>query len=619
MANKIEVQLDLDDKTYRADLAKTEGQSKKAGKSIGSNIEKTVKGSFRNVFGSLNSSILTLGAGFAAALGGRAILQASQRQQDAVQGLNQALKSAGTFSAEASQSLQDFAAEMERTTVVGDEAVLEQLALARAFSRSNDEAAELTKAAIELSAATGIEVESAVRNLGKSFSGLLGELGELLPATRNLTQEQLKNGEALDFVLQRFGGSAAAQTKTFSGAITQLGNAFGTLLEKLGDTFTESATLRGIVSEIGVIFNELAGTIGKANVSGQFDDIVMSVLQVGAAITNVFGAPLEIAFNVLKIFFNNIRLTVQTFLVGISTATAKVVSLFAPDSDLAQSLNAFKESSRSVFGDIVDDQKEAFANLGDTSATSSLDGIIERLQNAAIQARNFKSALKPEGDQAPAGGEGNTGLLAEFEMGNLETLGFAFENFSKGISDNAEKMAANSKKAFQQIGASAISGLANSAGGAFAAFGQAIATGQDAIGAFLDSLLASFGQAAIQLGTQFILQGTAYLFAGLPNGGALIGAGAALAAFGGILSSLGGGGGAPATAGAGGGSVGAGPGGPIPVDNTQDQFPDPEDRINQGPRIAVNVQGNVLNQREFGLELIDILNNSFEADGAALA
>lgn len=612
MSNEIEVRLVLDDGTYKKAILKAEDQSEKSGKKIGKNL-KTGTDAFGRGLTSLKGAILSAGAAFVAAFGARAAIQASIRQQDAVQGLNQALRSAGTFSVEASNKIQAFAAEIEKTTTVSDEAALEQLALARAFSRSNDEAVELTRAAIELSAATGIEVESAVRNLGKSFSGLLGELGELLPATRNLTQEQLKSGEALNFVLQRFGGSAAAQVKTFSGAITQLQNTFGTLLEQIGDTVTKSAALRGVFQVVSEALNTITGSVEGANLSAQFDQLIIRILGVGEAINTVFGVPLEIAFNSVKMAVNGIKLAFQTLIAGVANGASKVVSFFAPSSELAKGLQVFKESSAEVFRSFEDNAIDSVLAVGDTSITEGFDSIIVKMKEAAQQAVNTGDSFTEMKKKAKF----NETEIADTQT-SFEVLQESMQSFKSGFVGQLNELQNNGKKAFQQLGASAVSGLANTAGSAFAAFGKAVAEGNNAIDAFLNALLASFGQAAIQMGTNFILQGIAYQFAGLPNGAALIGAGAALAAFGGVLSSLGGGGG-EATAGAGGGSVGAGPGGPIPVEGGQDQFPDPEDRINQGPSIAVNVQGNVVNQKEFGLELVDILNQTFEGRGASLA
>lgn len=179
-------------------------------------------------------------AGRAIVNGLGAVTEAAAIQEEAVQKLNTALKLSGDFSKAASDDLQDFASALQQTSTVGDEAVLEQLALAKSFGTTNEQAKELVAAAVDLSAATGISLDSAVKNLGKTLGGLTGELGESVPALRELTAEQLKAGEAIDFVTQRFGGAAQALTQTFSGATQQASNSFGDFQEVLGSFITEN-------------------------------------------------------------------------------------------------------------------------------------------------------------------------------------------------------------------------------------------------------------------------------------------------------------------------------------------------------------------------------------------
>ncbi len=116
-------------------------------------------------------------AGFVAVLAARGISSAvgelislAAQQEVAVNKLNTALRLAGDFSDDASKDLQAFASQLQATSTIGDETTLEMLALAKSFGVSNEGAKELVQSAAELSEATGISLESAVKNLGKTFS-----------------------------------------------------------------------------------------------------------------------------------------------------------------------------------------------------------------------------------------------------------------------------------------------------------------------------------------------------------------------------------------------------------------------------------------------------------------
>lgn len=177
-------------------------------------------------------------------------VNAAAKQEEAINKLNTSLALAGTYSFEASQGIQDFARGIQETTTVSDEAVLGLVALSRNFTKTNNEAQRLTEAAIELSAATGLSLEGSVKNLGKSFGGLTGELGESLPIIKTLTVEQLKAGAAVDLILSRFGGAAAGQVDTFNGAVAQLSNTFNGFKETIGSFFTNNPAVIAGIQEI---------------------------------------------------------------------------------------------------------------------------------------------------------------------------------------------------------------------------------------------------------------------------------------------------------------------------------------------------------------------------------
>jgi polyhydroxyalkanoate synthesis regulator phasin len=203
-------------------------------------------------------------------------------------------------------------------------------------------------------------------------------------------------------------------------------------------------------------------------------------------------------------------------------------------------------------------------------------------------------------------------LFIETETQAL-SVGESFTTMVEGMDEAAQEMSVNASKNFKMLGKTMLTSIGSAAGNAFAAFGAAIANGENALQAFGKALLNSLGHAAIQMGTTFILQGIAYSWAGLANGPALIAAGAALATFGGFLSAVGGAG--PNGVVGGGGSAG-GAGGFDDSSPIAESF-DPEDTEAQIPRTAINltIQGNVLDRRQTGLEIAEILEEQFADQG----
>jgi hypothetical protein len=126
------------------------------------------------------------------------------------------------------------AAVIQGKTKIGDEVIIAQQKYLAALKLTEVENRKLIDAAIELSAATGTTLEFAVRNLAKTYGGLTGELGELLPGLKELTKEDLKSGKAIDYVNENFKGFAETARNVGDGEVVSLTNQIGDLAEVIG-------------------------------------------------------------------------------------------------------------------------------------------------------------------------------------------------------------------------------------------------------------------------------------------------------------------------------------------------------------------------------------------------
>lgn len=172
-----------------------------------------------------------------AALGAVALKNADTQQQ-AEQRLLTALKGRTDIQ----QRLIAQAAELQSRSVMGDEVVIGQQAYLASLGMTEEQIGRVIEASAQLSAATGMTLDSAVKNLAKTFGGLTGELGESIPKLKELTVEQLKNGEAVDFILENYKGFAESVAQTALGPLRQLNNAWGDFLEQIGAAMMPFAT-----------------------------------------------------------------------------------------------------------------------------------------------------------------------------------------------------------------------------------------------------------------------------------------------------------------------------------------------------------------------------------------
>lgn len=194
--------------------------------------------SFASKMGSVASSGGAVAAGITAAILAvkkyiETLKQANEAykvQEKAESALQKAAENNPYLNRESVQHLKDYASEIQSVSNFGDEGTIDVMAQLAAAGRNESEIMKLVAAAADYAAAKHISLESAVQNLNKSYGGLAGELGELFPEVKALTAEQLKNGEAVDIIAQKYKGFA--QEAADSG--TQAKNAFGDFMESIG-------------------------------------------------------------------------------------------------------------------------------------------------------------------------------------------------------------------------------------------------------------------------------------------------------------------------------------------------------------------------------------------------
>lgn len=270
------------------------------------------------------------------------VIEAAIAQEKAVKRLNTALKSTGEFSDDASKSMIEFAEAIQRVTEFDDDLIVEQLALAKSFGISNDQAKALVSTATDLAAATGVSLDTAVEQLGKTFSGTTGLLSKQIPALKDLSEQQLKSGAAIDIVRQKFAGFAEETTKTFGGAISQTKNVFGDLLEEIGKIITQNPD---VIAAIQLIKGGLLQFIDvvKDNQKAISELLSLAFNGLKVAITGAFDAANKFAHVFDGVDLEKIAVSIASIgaaFLTISTAGPAIAAGFAGLASVFQVLGA---------------------------------------------------------------------------------------------------------------------------------------------------------------------------------------------------------------------------------------------------------------------------------------
>ncbi len=574
MADEIKIDLVLDGKDAVKGLKDVEDQAKKSGKRAGSKFG----GAFKLA---ASGALVATAAVAAAALAGKQFVDAAIVQDEAVQKLNASLRNMGVFTKETSNSLQAFAADIEKTTTVGDEAVLQQLSFAQAMGATVDQSKEFVRAAIQLSAATGKDLDSSMLQISKTLSGLKGELGESVPAVRALTEEQLKAGEAAKVILREFKGFEEAAASTFQGRLIQLGNSFGSLTEKIGDIVLKTPAFTNAFLLLRKGIDALVNNFNVDAISGFIQKTINSYISFQQAAMTYLWKPLEVTYNVFKAVFEGIY---NHFVLPVITKINDIFSSIA-NNPWIQKLTGNALAGFSLIGEGLStfgSQAKGLLDQYGLLDTSFTDSMIQK-------AGNLKEILNEKTETFV---EDQRKVVKAVEQTGTKVKEIAFD-----ISQNLN--AALGKGAQLAIGS-----LVNS-----------LMTGENGFKDFTKSILGLLGDLATQIGTTLLLAGTGISALFNLSGPAALAAGAGLIALGQVLKSFSGGGGASVAPTSPTGDVAATPtvGGPIEATEIAEE----ESREKQ-QQVQLVVHGDVLDSQETGTKLIRLLNENFESSGSKL-
>lgn len=219
------------------------------------------------VFSTLKNSFGVVATGIAGIVGLFKGLEASIKEAtDEAKELKQiefALRATGEASDVSVKSITDFTESIRKATTIDDGFVNQLFVQAKAFGINTEDAKKLTQAAIDLAAATGQDVETSLRQLGGTLDGSAGKINLLGAEFRNLSTEQLKNGEAIDLVSKKYGGSAAAEADTYQGSVNRLSNSFKDLATEVGKAVTESDLFKESANALSSVVEAQAKEVEK--------------------------------------------------------------------------------------------------------------------------------------------------------------------------------------------------------------------------------------------------------------------------------------------------------------------------------------------------------------------
>ena len=340
MAEKIEFQLKvIDDK-----LSVALEQNEKRAKSLGSAINVAI-GSFAAAGAIKGISLLSSGFRELTSFVSDSVKAASE-SQDSLNQLNLALSQSGILTEESTKKFQAFAEEIQNTTAYEDDAVISTLAYIQALARLDEDGLQrATKAALDLSSALGIDLETAATIIGRASEGSTASLQKLGIQFEKGKSQAETFSNILTTLEKRFGGSAEAQVKTFSGAVAQLSNVFNSLQENVGNIIIKNPAVIAGFKTLNTLVISLADTIGTA-FGGSSGDAIASFFNLILDGTNAVVLTVDATARVFNILANSVFGAFATIQASIVGASAGILNLLALIPGVGEKFsNAAKEAT----------------------------------------------------------------------------------------------------------------------------------------------------------------------------------------------------------------------------------------------------------------------------------
>lgn len=167
-------------------------------------------------------------------LAGKELYDAYGKDELATIRLNAALQNNNSLTYTASARFEELASSLQKVSIFGDDEIKTLISQLAAMGRTEDQINDIVKASANFASATGRNLVDTGLQINKTFSGLAGELGEANGGIRALTQEQLKNGDAVKILNTQYAGFAEKVGSGATGASVQLKNATTDLKEAIG-------------------------------------------------------------------------------------------------------------------------------------------------------------------------------------------------------------------------------------------------------------------------------------------------------------------------------------------------------------------------------------------------
>lgn len=308
----------------------------------------------------------------AAAALGQELLEGAQSaiaEEQALTRLANSLALSGNYSDAALKSLKDFTGQMETQTGVADDVVASNLAMLSSLTKLDAEGLKAAqKAALDLSAATGKDLESATQMVAKSINGSSDAFKKMGITIVESTDKAQALHNTISVLNGQFGGAAAGAAKTFQGSLTNMNNAWGNLTESIATAITQNPVIIAMFNKVAEILSDLTTEADGAGISLK-EGVAKAIFFVGDA--------LQVTIGTIDTFYRAFSAAIQGLQLGLE-AIAGGINYVADALGLIEDKEPFQR--------LNEKSESLFQTINGETALSSFAGKLAEVQYAGESA-----------------------------------------------------------------------------------------------------------------------------------------------------------------------------------------------------------------------------------------
>ncbi len=234
----LKAEITADASGFESGVKKVEKTSKK----LSTTVSGVIKGLGKNGLVGALGAVGLASSGLSATLGtviqvARKVAEVMNECTEAYKGqliaeraLDTAIANNPFITGSSSKALKEFASEMQKVSNYGDEQLIPMMTNLISLGRTESETMQIMAVAMDMSAGMGISLDTAITQLNATLNGNIGRLGQQNAELKGLTEEELRQGKAIEILGEKFKGLSSATADTSK----QLQNIKGDFKEVLG-------------------------------------------------------------------------------------------------------------------------------------------------------------------------------------------------------------------------------------------------------------------------------------------------------------------------------------------------------------------------------------------------